>query len=143
MDGALSLRIKNLLEEIPPATELAAQWLVSRGVPEEETHFARLAIDEIVSNCVKYGYDDSSEHHIEIEIGFENGSLEIVITDDGHAFNPLDFPEPDTSLPVELRPIGGLGIHLLRKMADRLEYQRADGRNRLALLKTTQPTAKP
>jgi serine/threonine-protein kinase RsbW/sigma-B regulation protein RsbU (phosphoserine phosphatase) len=143
MTPGFTLRIPNLLEQIPPATELAAAWLLSCGAPDAHIQFARLAIDEVVSNCVKYGYDDSLEHHIEIELGFENSSLEIVITDDGHAFNPLDFPEPDTSLPVELRPIGGLGIHLLRKMADRLEYQRADGRNRLALLKTIQPTAKP
>jgi anti-sigma regulatory factor (Ser/Thr protein kinase) len=69
--------------------------------------------------------------------------LEIVVIDDGHEFNPLEFPEPDTNLPVEERPIGGLGIHLLRKMADRLEYRRIDGFNRLALLKHTRPSANP
>jgi anti-sigma regulatory factor (Ser/Thr protein kinase) len=143
MTPEFTLRIPSHLEQIPPATEIAAEWLLSRGAPESHIHFARLAIDEVVSNCVKYGYDDSLQHHIEIELGFENGMLEIVVIDDGHEFNPLEFPEPDTNLPVEERPIGGLGIHLLRKMADRLEYRRIDGFNRLALLKHTRPSANP
>jgi len=143
MTPEFSLRIPNHLDQIPPAADLAAEWLLSRGAPESHIHFARLAIDEIVSNCVKYGYDDSLQHHIEIELGFENGLLEIVVIDDGHEFNPLEFPGPDTSLPVEERPIGGLGIHLLRNMADRLEYRRTGGRNRLALLKNHQPPANP
>lgn len=143
MDGALSLRIKNLLEEIPPATELAVQWLVSRGVPREETHFARLAIDEIVSNCVKYGYDDSAEHHIDLELSIAGEWMTIAITDDGHFFNPLEHPEPDMSLPVEERPIGGLGIHLLRKMADHIEYERSFERNRLRIHKSIIVTSSP
>ncbi|MFZ9920913.1 MAG: ATP-binding protein [Terrimicrobiaceae bacterium] len=143
MEGTLSLRIKNLLEEIPPATELAAQWLVSRGVPRDETCFARLAIDETVSNCVKYGYDDSSEHHIEIELVLASGELMIAITDDGHFFNPLDHPEPDTSLPIEERPVGGLGIHLLRKMADHIEYERSFERNRLRIHKSITASSSP
>ena len=143
MDGAFSLRIKNLLEEIPPATELAAQWLVSRGVPREETHFTRLAIDEVVSNCVKYGYDDSAEHYIEIELLIAGERLSIAITDDGHFFNPLEHPEPDMSLPVEERPIGGLGIHLLRKMADHIEYERTSERNRLRIHKTITASSSP
>ena len=143
MDGAFSLRIKNLLEEIPPATELAVQWLVSRGVPRDETHFARLAIDEIVSNCVKYGYDDLAEHYIEIELLIASERLSIAITDDGHFFNPLDHPEPDMSLPVEERPIGGLGIHLLRKMADHIEYERTFEQNRLRVHKSITVTSSP
>ena len=135
------LVVKNHLAEIPPATELAARWLVSRGIAEHHTHFARLVIDEVVSNCVKYGYRDSCEHHIEIEIAHEADLLLVSIIDDGHPFNPLEHPEPDTSLPIEQREIGGLGIHLLRKMADRIEYERIEGRNRLTLLKsTTQPS---
>ena len=143
MSPDFTLRIPNLLEQIPPASELAAAWLLSRGAPDSHIHFVRLAIDEVVSNCVKYGYADSHEHHIEIELGFERETLEIVFIDDGRAFNPLDHPAPDTSLPVEERPIGGLGIHLLRKMADRLEYRRVEGRNRLALLKNSKPPAHP
>ena len=57
----------------------------------------------------------------------------VVVTDDGKPFNPLESPEPDTSLPVEERPIGGLGIYLLRKMFDQMDYARTDGKNRVTL----------
>jgi len=59
----------------------------------------------------------------------------LTVTDDGHPFNPLEAPEPDTTLPVEERPIGGLGIYLLRKMFDRMDYTRTDGKNRVTLRK--------
>lgn len=143
MHAQFRLTIKNLLAEIPPATELAADWLLSRGIDEHHTHFARLVIDEVVSNCVKYGYSDSSEHHIEIELGHDGENILVAVIDDGHPFNPLEHPEPDTSLPIEERPIGGLGIHLLRKMADRIEYERSNGRNRLTLLKSTIRSSNP
>jgi hypothetical protein len=55
------------------------------------------------------------------------------VTDDGRPFNPLELTPPDTNLPVEDRPIGGLGIHLLRKLSDRMEYARIEGKNRLTL----------
>ena len=137
------LVVKNHLAEIPPATELVARWLVSRGIAEHHTHFARLVIDEVVSNCVKYGYSDTVEHFIDIELGHDGENILVVIIDDGHPFNPLEHPEPDTSLPIEDRPIGGLGIHLLRKMADHIEYDRTDGRNRLTLLKSTTRSSNP
>lgn len=143
MGVAFSLRIKNLIEEIPPATDLAAQWLVSQGVPLDETHFARLAIDEVVSNCVKYGYDDHNEHHIEIGMEIIEGRMLIAITDDGHFFNPLEQPEPDTTIPFEIRPVGGLGIHLLRKMADHIEYERTFERNRLRIHKSLSLSKSP
>ena len=60
----------------------------------------------------------------------------LTVTDDGHPFDPREVPEPDIQLPVEERPVGGLGIHLLRKMSDRMEYGREGGRNRLCLRKS-------
>lgn len=141
MRAEFRLTIRNILQEIPSATELAADWLLTRGVTEHHTHFARLVIDEVVSNCVKYGYRDTVEHFIDIELGHDGENILVTIIDDGHPFNPLEHPEPDTSLPIEERPIGGLGIHLLRKIADHIEYDRTDGRNRLTLLKSiTRPS---
>ena len=57
------------------------------------------------------------------------------VIDDGHAFNPLEAPTPDLSLAMENRPLGGLGIHLLRKLADGITYERRNGTNRVVLTK--------
>ena len=136
MDDVLHVRIKNASAEIPTVSEAASNWLAGRNAPPAADYLANLALEELITNCVKYGYDDDAEHIIEIELGFSDSKLVLTVEDDGHPFNPLDLPEPDTNLPVEDRPIGGLGIHLLRKMSDRMEYTRLENKNRLTLCKS-------
>lgn len=136
MEDRLMLRVKSAFSEIPAANEAASRWLADRNVTPAADYLANLAIEELVSNCVKYGYDDAAEHIIEIELKLSAGELVLTVTDDGHPFNPLELPEHDTHLPVEDRPVGGLGIHLLRKMSDRMDYARTDGKNRLTLRKS-------
>lgn len=136
MDDQLTLRVKSAFAEIPAANEAASRWLADRNAPPAADYLANLAIEELVTNCIKYGYEDSAEHVIEIELKLSAGEMVLSVTDDGHPFNPLELPEPDTRLPVEDRPVGGLGIHLLRKMFDRMEYTRDGDKNRLILRKT-------
>ena len=135
MGETLQLRVKNSFAEIPAANESASRWLAQRNAPPAADYLVNLAIEELVTNCIKYGYDDTEKHVIEIELALSASELTLTITDDGHAFNPLELPEPHTSLPLEERPIGGLGIHLLRKMADRMVYARVGGKNRVTLTK--------
>ena len=136
MEDRLTLRVKNAFAEIPAANEAASRWLAERSTPPVADYLANLAIEELVTNCIKYGYDDSAEHIIEIDLKLTVGKLVITVTDDGRPFNPLELPEPDTNLPAEDLPIGGMGIHLLRKMSDQMEYTRIDGKNRLTLRKS-------
>jgi len=135
MDDQLTLRLKNAFTEIPAANEAASRWLADRDVPPAADYLANLAIEELVTNCIKYGYDDKNDHVIEIELRLSDHELVLTVTDDGHPFNPLEVPQPDTNVPLEERQVGGLGIHLLRKMSDGMEYVRADARNRLIIRK--------
>jgi len=136
MDDQLTLRVKNAFAEISAASEAASRWLAHRNAPPAADYFANLAIEEIVANCIKYAYDDANEHIIEIELKLSADDLTLTVTDDGHPFNPLEFPPPNTNLPLEDRPIGGLGIHLLRKSSDRMEYARVESKNQLTLRKS-------
>lgn len=136
MDDQLALRVRNDFAEIPVANEAVSRWLANRHAPPAADYLANLAIEELITNCIKYGYDDAGEHIIEIELKLAANELVLTVTDDGHPFNPLELPETDTSLPVEEQPIGGLGIHLLRKMSDRIEYARVAGKNRLTVRKS-------
>ena len=135
MPEPLTLRVKNTFAEIPAANEAASRWLADNNAPPSAEYLANLAIEEFVTNSIKYGYADSAEHFIEIVLELSSGELVVVVTDDGKPFNPLESPEPDTNLPVEERPIGGLGIYLLRKMFDQMDYSRTDGKNRVTLRK--------
>ena len=135
MPDKLALQIKNTLAEISSANSAVTHWLRARRVPVAADYLANLAIEEHVTNCIKYGYDDAGEHLIEIDLELSDTELVIHITDDGHPFNPLELPEPDTSVPLEQRKPGGIGIHLLRKLSDRMEHERIGEKNRLTLCK--------
>jgi len=136
MNNQLTVRIKNAFAEIPAAIEAVSRWLSDREVPASVGYVANLAIEELATNSVKYAYEDTGTHFIEFNMTLAANELVILMTDDGRPFNPLDLPEPDLTLPVELRPVGGLGVHLLRKMADGMEYEHRDGRNRITLRKS-------
>ena len=135
MSEPLTLHVPNTIDAIAPANEAAETWLAKQDASLDATFFTCLAIEEIVTNCIKYGYDDSDEHTILIVLSVADARLTIVVIDDGHAFDPLAEAPPDLSLALEDRQTGGLGIHLLRKLSDDISYERINGTNRLTLSK--------
>jgi len=134
----LTLKVRNARDAIAPASEAAEIWLQKYRPSAEALYFVLLAIEELVLNCIKYGYDDDGEHTIEIVLSVDDGMLTMVVMDDGHAFDPLSAPRPDLSLGLADRPLGGLGIYLLRGLADHVAYERRDGTNRVTLSKGMQ-----
>ncbi|MCP4716587.1 MAG: ATP-binding protein [Deltaproteobacteria bacterium] len=98
-----------------------------------------LVLEEVLTNVVKYAYRGTAG---EVELGcrLTGSELVVVICDRGVEFNPLAKPPPDTSEDIESRQIGGLGIHMVRHMVDRLEYRREGDTNVLTItLAVTQP----
>lgn len=143
MSDQLRLEIKNSFAAVNSANEAALRWLGERGAPAEIQYYANLAIEEFATNSIKYGYDDTKEHLIEVSLSLSSGKLVLIIIDDGHAFNPLEAPEPKVGLAAEDRPVGGLGIYLVRKMSDQMEYVREGGKNRLTLHKSLNQPGSP
>ena len=141
MADDLTLQIKNDLAAAQSASEAASRWLEQRQASAELRYFANLVLEETVTNCIKYGYNDTQEHVIEITLRFSDDSMVISILDDGQPFDPLAAPEPDLHIKPEERPIGGLGIYLLRQMSDRMEYRRDGDKNRLTIWKTMRPSS--
>ena len=88
-----------------------------------------LAVDELMTNTIGYGYDDGGEHSIDLVLRIEADTLTVQIADDGRAFDPLQAQKPNLGAPLEDRAIGGLGIYLVRKTMDEVAYRRQDGRN--------------
>ena len=103
--------------------------LAALPVSPQRKYAVRLALDELLSNVIRYAYDDQASHRIGLKL--ETGDpFFLTIEDDGKPFDPLaDAPPPVLAGPVEDRPIGGLGLHILKKMGLRLAYRRDAGRN--------------
>jgi len=76
---------------------------------------------------------------VTVDLSLEDGEMTIRLTDRGKEYNPLLREAPDTTLPAEERPIGGLGVHFCKKLTDEQEYARVDGCNILTLKKRIQP----
>ncbi len=110
----------------------------AHGLPGDGAWPLQLALDEVLSNIGHHGSAGPEATTIEVAIEYRDGALELTVSDDGPAFDPLQLPEPDVQAPLEKRDPGGLGIHLVRRLMDRVEYKRDGGRNHLTM--TWKPT---
>lgn len=135
MPADLTLRLPNTFDALTSAADDTTRFLEENSASPDAVFAANLAIEELVTNIVKYGYDDTDTHEILVRLVIADGALTIEISDDGHEFDPFSQPEPDTSLPAEERPIGGLGIHFVRNMLDACSYCRDGVRNVVTLKK--------
>jgi serine/threonine-protein kinase RsbW len=102
----------------------------------------RVALDEIVANIVSHGVVGGDVPAIDVLFRRVDGVVEIVIEDDGPAFDPLSRPAPDTTLPLESREPGGLGIALVKSLMDEVRYERTM-RNVLTMRKRVDPEGSP
>src|SRR5262245_11556289 len=128
--------IHNSLPELGNLIESFQAFCDENQVTEEVAYDIRLALEEAIVNIIKYGYKDRLSHQIAIRVAKEKDHMLIEIEDDAQPFNPLEAKAPDLSLPVDQRPIGGLGIYLMRTVMDNVEYERAAGKNILRLKKS-------
>lgn len=131
----MHLILQNRLTEIPRLAQIVTDLGEKQCFSRELVHDINLVLEEVLSNIILYGYEDGELHQIELELRYDERGLELKIQDDAKAFNPLDAPDPDLDLPLEDRPIGGLGIYLTRSLMDELNYARTQGKNLLILRK--------
>jgi anti-sigma regulatory factor (Ser/Thr protein kinase) len=126
--------IPNRLEEVEGALLSFDSFLASGPVAEKTRFNAMLSLEEAVTNVIKYAFADDREHGIDVEARLDPSEIVIEVSDDGREFDPVSAPPPNFDLPFEERPVGGLGIHLLRELTSRMTYERAGGRNHLTLV---------
>ena len=129
----LEVRVSNRLIEIDRVNAAFNEFAERHAVPAKLRRKINLVFDELLNNIITYAYEDEDEHFIEIDIRLSPSGLAVTVTDDGKPFNPFDNHAPDTALSVEDRPIGGLGVHLVRNVMDRVGYER-HGENNVVLL---------
>ena len=105
------------------------------GLSAEVQNALDLSLVEWITNVISYGYEDQREPSITLRFKAAATEVCVEVEDDGKEFNPLLHPPADTAAPLETRPIGGLGIHMMRKLMDVVQYQRTNGRNIVTLRK--------
>ena len=125
----------NRVDEIGAAAQLAQDFGARHGLASAVIHDLCVAFDEALSNIVKYGYRDDARHEISVRLKIAGAQVIAEVMDDGVPFDPLSVPEPRLEGGIDERPIGGLGIYLLRQLMDEVHYVRRDDRNVLVMKK--------
>jgi serine/threonine-protein kinase RsbW len=134
-EGSITVRLPADLREIERLNRLVRQFGDLHEIPSRTLYAINLALDEVMTNIVRHGFDDATGQELLAEIVVSNDQLTTAVTDQGRAFNPLEMPAPDLTAPLEERALGGLGIHLIRSLMDAVEYRREGPKNVLTLRK--------
>ncbi len=134
MSAKASIKIETRHDELDRVSAAVEELAEREDWPPEMVYRVTLVIEELVVNIINHGHDDGV-HDIEIAMASEPDALTVEIIDDGRPFDPLsDAPEPDLDSLLEDRPVGGLGIHLVRTMMDEVHYRREQDRNHTTLI---------
>ncbi len=121
-----------------------AAFVSKQGIVADDAARILILLEELLTNLAKYGYPDRAElGRAEIALALNGSRLEIEFIDDGCAFDPLAAPLPNLDEPLEERPVGGLGLHLLRSLSDVVRYERRNNKNVIRLSRSVASTRIP
>jgi anti-sigma regulatory factor (Ser/Thr protein kinase) len=130
-----NIRLDAEVGELARLTAWLDGFCERHSIPEEPHYHLNIAVEELVLNAIKHGRCSPSQGAIQIRLRLSGPELDVTITDTGIPFNPLDAPPPDLTSSLADRPIGGLGVHLVRSLMNSVEYKRVGGENQLRLRK--------
>ncbi len=124
-----------VLESVPLIRRFVQEGAVGLGLSEKSARRLGLAAEEIAVNVARHAYRGLPPGPVAARLFRDKDRVLVAFTDSGRAFDPSGAPEPDLGLPASERPVGGLGLFLVKNIADELLYERVDGENRLTLVK--------
>ena len=136
-DESLEVSLANELREIAGVAAQIDEFCAAHDL-QHVAYAVNLAIDEILTNTISYGYEDDERHQIEIIVRVEAEALVVAIVDDSMPFDLALAPERDLEASLEDTPLGGLGLFLVHRMMDSVEYRREEGCNVVTLVKNTE-----
>jgi serine/threonine-protein kinase RsbW len=139
LSARLQIFLGNELEEIGRARLALLQFLAPAKLTDRQIYRLELVLEEVLGNIIRYGFTEFSPSAIELVVMLVGGDVVLTFEDSGKPFDPLDVPEPSRPTDIASAKVGGWGLSLVRKFADRLDYERRDGRNRLEVRVAAEP----
>lgn len=131
----LRLEISNSPDEYEPARDRLVELFQSAGLSDETVGELEIILEELLVNVISYAYDEAGTGTIVVSATVSGSSVTLEFRDRGREFNPLERETPDLDADIEDRPIGGLGIFLVKEMASSVTYERVGDENVLRVLK--------
>ena len=130
-----TLKLNNKVSEITKLNAFVKSATATLNMESGLANKIKLAVEEAVTNIIDYAYQNGTEGNISVTIEADESRIRFILTDSGAEFDPTGVSKADTTLTVEERPIGGLGVFLVRNLMDSINYERVDGKNVLRMEK--------
>ena len=130
-----TLNLNNKVSEITKLNAFVKSATATLNMESGLANKIKLAVEEAVTNIIDYAYQNGTEGNISVTIEADESRIRFILTDSGAEFDPTGVSKADTTLTVEERPIGGLGVFLVRNLMDSINYERVDGKNVLRMEK--------
>ncbi|MBP5663310.1 MAG: SpoIIE family protein phosphatase, partial [Bacteroidales bacterium] len=130
-----TLVLDNDIHELDKLEPFLKGFFEQKNIDRSHLSQMDLALEEAVANVIMYAYPEGEKGTVELTLERKEGLIQTCICDAGTPFNPLQQPEAKLSSSIEERPIGGLGIHLIKEVMDEVEYQYKDGKNILTMIR--------
>jgi anti-sigma regulatory factor (Ser/Thr protein kinase) len=127
------LLLDGKLSELSRLTAETSRFCAEHGLGDEADFDLNLVLEELFTNAVRHGGCEGEAEAVRVEMEARADGVSIEFSDHGVAFDPTAAATPDLDVPLEMRQIGGLGIHLVRQIVRDLRYERVDGWNRLTM----------
>jgi len=137
--NSLELTIPADITELARVQQATEKFAADSSMPASTAQKMNIVLDELLNNTISYGFEDAKGHEIHLGVESNDDHITLTISDDGIPFNPFALSNPDTSLSVEERDIGGLGVMLVKELTDSQVYQRLSDRNVITLTIKIQP----
>ena len=134
-ENTLELEIINDLKEVSIVIAEFELFCRKNNVENSAIQKMNVVLDEIINNIINYGYPQDEERLISVKITIKNSSMTLTIIDDGKAFNPFEIDKPNLELSLEDRPIGGVGLHIVKNLMDNYAYERINDKNIVEIVK--------
>jgi serine/threonine-protein kinase RsbW len=134
-----SFKLRRDLTELDTLCKNLENYGQSLGLSKKCIFEITLSVEELFTNIISYVFKDNFEYLIKVTLECKNDWLVLCIEDEGIPFNPVEKESPELPCDIDSRKIGGLGIHLIKRLMDDICYERSEGRNKLALKKCITP----
>ena len=128
-----TLVLNNDIQELKKLESFLKGFFIRNNIDSPNLSQFELALEEAIANVIMYAYPKGENGTMEISLELKEGQIHACISDNGVPFNPLQQPEANLPNSIEEYPIGGLGIHLMKEIMDKLNYQHKDGKNMLTM----------
>ncbi len=114
-----------------------------QSIPGNALVELQVVLDEIISNVIQYAWPEGGVHELRVRLAISDAGMEVEVMDDGQAYDPRDTPAPPRAAPGRRPQPGGLGIHLVKQLVDKFEYERVEDHNRVRLTKLFKKETRP